>query len=1607
MLPMVAHRRRVPIPTANLLAWYRPTANRITLNGSNVAALADSFGANHVAQGTAGNQPAYTASNPRFNGHPSIDFDAASAEYLFGSSLPLCTSLSGSDVPMTIAAVVLRETKLTDTEQMLFSLGNSALAASGYVSGSWHDMSNDRQIVRMRLRENAAVVSESSPRENTRKLTGIEPQILAFRLSGTVARAHVVGSTHNPFYDAVTDVFQVSPDYSAQGAFTFDRFSIGNFLRSTATLPGTFSLAEMAVYAAELDDATLLRLVQYWWNRYISANAAELPASLLIADHEWDADAVDESFGETCARLYDGVGGKHFDQNTEASRPLVVDAGNGRKALRFSPGKLMTAGVAADWTKLHNGSDLTVVVAYRVAEGADAFHPILDTLDNDPTNRSGFGLYHDGASGSHAVQFKAGATNATPLLNQATQNYGAKPGEWHVAIVTHESAVPTIDEHYRCTVDNETFAAADNGVTPAVAAPSYPLALGALASSPPAVPYWADGVSIGNRPTSTNWQENSGVARSRLAANGIGDAGHLWHISDSPANRFMAQRISDGAGRGEWTLTGASTSDWEDIASATIGGVDYLYIADIGDNANARSTVTIFRVVEPTITGSDSSTASYEAIACQYPAGDLPSHKDAETIFVDPDSGDVYIVTKRITPAKLYRLPHQVSYTGTQTLEFVGDIWTGPFTDDATGPSTGGYYVGGAINDDGTLIVLKNYQDVFVFPRDKATQTIFQALSQPGVVVEGYVGGERPSSHPNNEPKGEGICFLADDDLITTSEYNATYGSSASAYPTFRYAKLSQAPTQVSFQEGVDGYAGTSDTYIWSKAANQGDDHGSDVTFVADYNSGTDERYGLLKFDLSTIPAGATIVGCDLYLNINTEGQFFELYRMFQAWDESSSYTSLGGLPAFDDVVAASVPDARHGNYDTISGTGVIVQVKIPVATIQNWIDGTLANNGWVIYGTTNADGLQFASSENATTSDRPRLVVRYTLPNVAVDVGYVAILNRSIGKATELRQYSEFVAALFGAEHQIVVGGNGLAGLINDAAPHRAFPGFVIDSRDVRHVIYRRGANHGASRGVGCQVSSGDGYRWSREKVIYDIDDADGRDFRAECGGVCLALGDHAGRLLLSSKWSADDSNINVAGVPSTLLIGTSDDDGGSWSWADPLAGKTAFLATLDYTASPNSLIELRGGPFPGRVLFVFTTSETGEGTGDQDIRLVHSDDAGQTWSDPIVVLHRDAVAWRATEQHVVEFGDGYLLMLIRDDTNHFIYSMDSTDGGLTWGNLTQRFAGWGRPMATLDENERLYCFYRSDSDNKAKWRSSDDRGVTWSAERALANLQTTTGLDNYPTMSYVVAQHNAAGDIELAVGLEDSPGGDADVFFRRWRSRKPTKAVHLVQASGQYLSRAHDEAWNLAGATGFTAAGWLYRDSTGAAYIAGKYAAAGTREWALYLTASGYLAARLSADGTTATVFTSTLSVSNAGRWYFVALRYDPNDPNDPLGALILNVDDATKQQVAHAGGLFSGSANVRLGASDISLAESFDGRLDRWGFWRRPLSDAELTALRNGGRGLDYRDLSDSQKSDLIAYYDLGQYTSTRADSSGNGQHLSPVGSPTNAEGVGNAT
>lgn len=527
------------------------------------------------------------------------------------------------------------------------------------------------------------------------------------------------------------------------------------------------------------------------------------------------------------------------------------------------------------------------------------------------------------------------------------------------------------------------------------------------------LPSFKDGVSVGNLPFALS-AEISGIVRSQRAEN----AAYFWTIDDALVNpaKLLAVAKANGASGGQWTLTGAAGVDVEDVASATVGGQPYLYVADSGDNASVRATIQIFRVKEPVITGGNGTLAAgvdYETIVCNYPAapaGELgTAPRDAETLLVDPDTGDMYLLTKRTTTVQCFRLLHAASYTGTQTLTYLGDISLLPTTVPANG-NNGGRATGGDISPDGSEIVVKNYEKVYWWSRVKGTTSIYTAMTAAPTEIRAYVGGGRPSSHPNNEPQGEAICFGHDGvDLYTASEAVAAFGSSATAYPLFKYTRLAAQWTEASFQQGVSGYAGAEDTYIYSTAGNATQIRGAELTFVAADNDlvTPNSRYGLLKFNLAASGlAGRVVVGADLSIFLNTEGQTIMVHEMKTAWTAAlSTYAAGGGgtalytpsrQPRLDGIDAGATELIRFGNYDTlVTGVGGVgnIRLKLPLALVQQWIDGG-GNQGLLFYNT-DGDGMQFRSCEAVTPADRPLLTIRTIagLPGVPTRAQLLALI--------------------------------------------------------------------------------------------------------------------------------------------------------------------------------------------------------------------------------------------------------------------------------------------------------------------------------------------------------------------------------------------------------------------------------------------------------------------------------------------------------------------------------------------------------------------------------------------------------------------------------------
>jgi len=140
------------------------------------------------------------------------------------------------------------------------------------------------------------------------------------------------------------------------------------------------------------------------------------------------------------------------------------------------------------------------------------------------------------------------------------------------------------------------------------------------------------------------------------------------------------------------------------------------------------------------------------------------------------------------------------------------------------------------------------------------------------------------------------------------------------------------------------------------------------------------EKRGLLRFVVGTIPTGSTVVSARLHLTLTAEsiGAMIALSPVTESWvgtvatwvmrTASQSWTTAGaGSPGSAAAPIASFVAPKVGS----------VSVDLPTATVQSWVDTPSSNNG-VVFSATGGGDVRLESSESATATARPELVVTY-----------------------------------------------------------------------------------------------------------------------------------------------------------------------------------------------------------------------------------------------------------------------------------------------------------------------------------------------------------------------------------------------------------------------------------------------------------------------------------------------------------------------------------------------------------------------------------------------------------------------------------------------------
>lgn len=236
--------------------------------------------------------------------------------------------------------------------------------------------------------------------------------------------------------------------------------------------------------------------------------------------------------------------------------------------------------------------------------------------------------------------------------------------------------------------------------------------------------------------------------------------GYLWTNQDSGAPNSLYLISKDGKSIKEYNVPGSENHDWEDITSGPgpNSGVNYLYIGDIGNN-NPPMTETniIYRIPEISDLNGSFQSSQLEKIKFRYPDGP----RDAETLLLDPNTRDIFIISKESAQTGIYRLPYPQS-----TSEIITAEKTGIIPSVATATS-------GDISVSGDEIAIRTYVSVFYWTR-KEGETVSQTLSQ----------NAKKQLLVALEPQGEGICF----DRQSSGFYTISEKGSASSV-TLNYYK--------------------------------------------------------------------------------------------------------------------------------------------------------------------------------------------------------------------------------------------------------------------------------------------------------------------------------------------------------------------------------------------------------------------------------------------------------------------------------------------------------------------------------------------------------------------------------------------------------------------------------------------------------------------------------------------------------------------------------------------------------------------------------------------------------------------------------------------------
>jgi hypothetical protein len=200
----------------------------------------------------------------------------------------------------------------------------------------------------------------------------------------------------------------------------------------------------------------------------------------------------------------------------------------------------------------------------------------------------------------------------------------------------------------------------------------------------------------------------------------------------------------------------------------------------------------------------------------------------------------------------------------------------------------------------------------------------------------------------------------------------------------FALSSAAQTEGTIILQQGSDGYVGCADTYIEEYQPNK------NYCAQEQVRIGYRQQFAaLIKFDLGSVPVGATVTRAVLQLNgvgwsgSNIAIDAYALSRSMDVCQATWNQAQTGNPWAVPG--GNHIPTDRRGTPEstvTTNGTGRWYEFDL-TALVQQWYGGAVANHGVLLRAVDalSTHSFYFASADNGDASLRPRLVITYSLP--------------------------------------------------------------------------------------------------------------------------------------------------------------------------------------------------------------------------------------------------------------------------------------------------------------------------------------------------------------------------------------------------------------------------------------------------------------------------------------------------------------------------------------------------------------------------------------------------------------------------------------------------